>query len=102
MPWAMSRQLGSQLLRETGRVQSLPTFLAPAFARSKTPQSFSTSAARQSRIGGAPLAIPSEVSLNFVDIPRSTSLRKSRTADVPVTAIEVTGPLGKSRQASKS
>ena len=93
MSWSLSRQLGSQLLRETARANSsLPAFLVPAFA-TNAPRSFSTSAPRESRIGGATLSIPSEVSLKFIDLPRPRGL--TRTDDVPTTAVEVTGPLGR-------
>ncbi|KAL1955758.1 hypothetical protein VTO42DRAFT_8156 [Malbranchea cinnamomea] len=92
MSWTLSRYLGNQLLRESVRVNSLPAFLIPAFAHPNPHQSFSTSAPRQSRIGAAPLSIPPEVSLRFIDLPKVAA--KSRTADIPTTAVEVTGPKG--------
>lgn len=92
MSFSLSRRLGSQLLRESARANSfLPAFLVPAFA-TNSPRSFSTTAPRESRIGGAALSIPAEVSLKFIDLPKPRGM--VRAQDVPTTAVEVTGPLG--------
>lgn len=94
MTWTVSRQCYSQLLRESARVNSVPAFLIPAFSLPQRPQTFSTSATRQSRIGAAPLSIPPEVSLNFINLPKSKTVPRANAADIPILAVEVSGPLG--------
>ncbi|KMP01264.1 54S ribosomal protein L6 [Coccidioides immitis RMSCC 2394] len=94
MTWAVSRSCYRQLLRESARVNSLPAFLIPAFSLPQRSQTFSTSAATQSRIGSAPISVPPEVSLKFIDLPKSGATTRVTAADTPAMAVEVSGPLG--------
>lgn len=106
MSWAVSRNsCCRQLLRESARahsqssVHALPSFLVPAFSLpQQRPQSalpFSTSTACQSRIGAAPISVPPEVTLTFVDLPKtSKGTPRANAADVPTMAVDVSGPLG--------
>ncbi|KAI9046223.1 mitochondrial 54S ribosomal protein uL6m [Aspergillus affinis] len=91
----MSRSLAQSCFRQLSRSPlkqgSLPVFLAPAFSSQRT-QCFSTTSPTQSRVGGAALSIPPEVSLKFVDLPQ-TQLR-GMAKEKPKVAIEVKGPLG--------
>lgn len=88
-----TRGLG-QLVRGAARRNSLPAFLVPALALPhKQSHQFSTSSPNRSRIGGAPVSIPSEVSLKFTDIP-PTSVR-SRDTEIPKTKVDIIGPLGR-------
>ncbi|KAJ5826123.1 hypothetical protein N7474_003261 [Penicillium riverlandense] len=82
----------AQLLREPSRRGSLPLFLAPAFSSLRT-QCFSTTSPAQSRVGGAAISIPPEVSMSLVDLPKS--LFRSRGKDIPKVAVEIQGPRGK-------
>ncbi|EEP76399.1 hypothetical protein UREG_01248 [Uncinocarpus reesii 1704] len=95
MTWALSRIYCRQLLRESARLNSLPPFLVPAFSLPPKTQNFSTSAASQSRIGAAPISVPPEVALKFIDLPKSKATTRVTSVDVPVVAVEVSGPLGK-------
>jgi len=81
-----------QLSRNTVRHGSLPSFTTSAASLSRRTQCFSTTAPAQSRIGGAAISVPPEVSLNFIDLPQ-TQVR-GRTKEIPKTAIEIKGPLG--------
>lgn len=71
---------------------SLPIFLAPAFCRPLQAQWFSSTSSTQSRVGGASISVPPEVSLKFIDLPQVQTSRRAQ--DVPKIAIEVKGPLG--------
>jgi hypothetical protein len=46
----------------------------------------------QSRVGGTAISVPPEVSLNLVDIPKSTT--RVRGKDVPKFTAEIKGPKG--------
>ncbi|EEH17386.2 hypothetical protein PABG_07382 [Paracoccidioides brasiliensis Pb03] len=95
MNWAMSRSCYRQLLKESMRTNYLPAFILPAFSLPhNNSKQFSTSTAAQSRIGAAPLSIPSEVSLNFIELPVAKNSTVRPGKDIPTTAVEVTGPLG--------
>ena len=87
---AVNRSL-RRSLRASSTSTSIPVFLLPKWFLGR---SFSSSPVSQSRIGNAPISVPPQVSLRFFDLPR-TDLR-SRKKDVPVLAVEVTGPLGTS------
>ena len=93
---AMSSSIPQSCLRQFSRTSfrqgALPTFLTPAFSLPQRTQCFSTTAPAQSRVGGAAISVPPEVSLNFIDLPQ-TQVR-GRTKEIPKTAIEVKGPLG--------
>ncbi|CAG8032732.1 unnamed protein product [Penicillium salamii] len=80
-----------QLLREPFQRSSLPIFLAPAFSSSRS-QCFSTTSPAQSRVGGAPISIPPEVTFNLVDLPET--LTRTRGKDIPKFAAEIKGPRG--------
>lgn len=92
----MSCQIASgslrRLVRESSTYGSLPVFLLPCLTRSHQARTFSSSRASHSRIGSAAIPIPPEVSLRFFDLPKSNV--RSRKKDVPVSAVEVAGPLG--------
>ncbi|KAL2012305.1 hypothetical protein VTN00DRAFT_5023 [Thermoascus crustaceus] len=92
MSCAVSRSCFRQLLRDPVRNTSLPAFLVPAFSQPLRAQCFSTTSPAQSRVGGAPISIPPEVSLKFIDLPQ-TQVR-GRAKETPKTAIEVNGPKG--------
>lgn len=79
------------LVRESATFRDVPTFLAPGVCHAASRQ-FSTSQNFNSRIGKEPISIPAEVTLRFYDLPRSNV--RSRKADMPSSAVEVTGPLG--------
>ena len=72
-----------RLLKEAAKTQTVPSFLVPAFS---TPQQrhFTTAQPRRSRVGNAPIAVPSEVSLRFFDLPKTNA--RSRKLDTPTTA----------------
>jgi len=79
---------------------SLPTFLVPAFApRCPRTSYFSTTSTRRSRIGSAPISIPSEVKFRFIQPPAvktvSNSVRNNPSEEQISSRIEVEGPLGK-------
>jgi large subunit ribosomal protein L6 len=81
-----------RLVQESPSSTLLPVFLLPCLANSHQARGFSSSRTRYSRVGGAAISVPPEVSLRFFDLPK-TNLR-SRKKDVPVSAVEVAGPLG--------
>ncbi|KAF7511057.1 hypothetical protein GJ744_005288 [Endocarpon pusillum] len=81
-----------RLVREPQTASLVPVFLLPCLAKPYQARSFSCSAASYSRVGGAAISIPPEVSLRFFDLPKSNV--RSRAKDVPVSAVEVAGPLG--------
>ncbi|KAM5474550.1 54S ribosomal protein L6 mitochondrial [Microsporum audouinii] len=99
MALATSRNCYRQFLRESSRPYAAstpvtqPSFLLPTFSRPQA-LSFSTSAPRQSRIGAAPIAVPPEVSLEFRDLPLDKTTSKVKAEYTPVTAVDITGPLG--------
>ncbi|KKK22892.1 hypothetical protein P175DRAFT_0497142 [Aspergillus ochraceoroseus IBT 24754] len=80
-----------QLARNSSR-QRVPVFLAPELARAQQTQCFSTTPRTQSRMGGAAISVPPEVSLKFIDLPQTQIRGKAK--DQPKVAIEVKGPLG--------
>ncbi|OJJ45304.1 hypothetical protein ASPZODRAFT_152979 [Penicilliopsis zonata CBS 506.65] len=92
MSCSISRSCLKQLTRDPLRGSSLPVFLAPAFSRPLRAQCFSSTSPAQSRIGGAPVSVPPEVSLQFINI-RNPKVR-GRGKEIPNTAIEIKGPLG--------
>ncbi|KAF3492399.1 mitochondrial 54S ribosomal protein YmL16 [Arthroderma uncinatum] len=102
MALAASRNCCRQLLRESSRINAAPTstsppsFLLPAFSRSSRSQAhpFSTSAPRESRIGASPISVPPEVSLEFRDLPKVQAASRATAEYTPVTAVDITGPLG--------
>lgn len=74
---------------------SIPSFLLPAFQpSSQRTSSFSTSASCCSKIGGAPLSVPQDVSFRILAPPQQKSgARVSRTQTG--STVEIEGPLGK-------
>lgn len=87
----LPQRCARQLLREPFQRGSLPLFLTPAFSPSRT-QCFSISSPMQSRVGGAAISVPPEVSLNLVDIPKSAT--GARGKDVPKFEALIKGPKG--------
>src|SRR5699024_9240511 len=81
-----------QLSRNALGRASFPSFSSPAASLSRRTQCFSTTAPAQSRVGGAAISVPPEVSLSFIDLPQ-TQVR-GRTKEISKTAIEIKGPLG--------
>lgn len=61
-------------------------------SRSQPTQCFSTTPPAQSRVGGAAISIPPEVTLGFVNLPQTQA--RGAGKDQPKIAIEVNGPLG--------
>ena len=94
MPCTSARQPLQRLLSESSSVRQIASFLAPSITCKPNQKGFSTTQKSLSRIGGAAISVPPEVSLRFYDLPKSNV--RSRKADVPTSAIEVVGPLGKS------
>ncbi|KAJ5669816.1 Ribosomal protein L6 bacterial-type [Penicillium macrosclerotiorum] len=88
---SLSQRCTRQLLREPFQRGSLPLFLTPAFSSPRA-QCFSTTVPAQSRVGGAAISVPPEVSLNLVDIPKSTV--RVRGKDTPKFAAHIKGPKG--------
>lgn len=88
MSASIPQRCARQLLREASQRSSLPIFLAPAFS----PRAFSTTSPAQSRVGGAAISIPPEVSFKLVDLPKS--LVRTRGKDIPKYAAEIKGPRG--------
>ncbi|CAG7976876.1 unnamed protein product [Penicillium olsonii] len=88
---SLPQRCARQLLREPFQRGSLPIFLAPAFSQPRS-QCFSTTSPSQSRVGGAPITIPPEVSFKLVDIPET--LTRTRGKDIPKFAAEIKGPRG--------
>ncbi|KAL4795092.1 ribosomal protein L6, alpha-beta domain-containing protein [Aspergillus venezuelensis] len=85
----MTTFLSQSCLRQLTRG---PIFKTTPFSRAQPSQCFSTTPRVQSRIGGAAISIPQEVSLKFIDLPQTQARGSSEIP--PKTAIEVTGPLG--------
>ena len=81
-----------RLARELPSCSPLSVYLLPRLTIPYQTRSFSSSPTILSRIGGAAIPIPPEVSLRFIDLPKSNV--RSRKKDVPVSAVEVSGPLG--------
>lgn len=46
----------------------------------------------QSRVGGAPISVPPEVSFNLVDLPKS--VMQVRGKDIPKYSAQIKGPKG--------
>lgn len=90
MSCSIPQRCARQLLREPFQRGSLPIFLAPAF--SPRTQCFSTTSPAQSRVGGAALSIPPEVSFKLIDIP--ATLSRTRGKDIPKFMAEIKGPKG--------
>ncbi|KAJ9224509.1 hypothetical protein DTO212C5_5086 [Paecilomyces variotii] len=93
MSCAVSRSCFRQLMRDPLRNNAVPSFLVPAFSQPLRAQCFSTTSPAQSRVGGAPISIPPDVSLNFIDLPQAQTRGRS-AKDIPKTAVQVKGPLG--------
>ncbi|KAJ5899370.1 Ribosomal protein L6 bacterial-type [Penicillium taxi] len=87
----LSHRCARQLLKEPFQRGSLPLFLTPAFSPARA-QCFSTTSPAQSRVGGASISVPPEVSLKLVDLPTSSS--RTRGKDVPTVAAHIKGPKG--------
>lgn len=79
-------------MRDPLRSNAVPSFLVPAFSQPLRAQ-FSTTSPAQSRVGGAPISIPPDVSLTFIDLPQAQTRGRS-AKDIPKTAVQVKGPLG--------
>ena len=90
----LPQRCARQLLREPFQRRSLPLFLTPAFSPSRI-QSFSSTSPAQSRVGGAPISIPPEVSLSLIDAPRAVT--QGRGKDVGKFAAQIKGPKGMCR-----
>ncbi|KAL4885660.1 ribosomal protein L6, alpha-beta domain-containing protein [Aspergillus karnatakaensis] len=60
--------------------------------RAQQTQLFSTTPRAQSRVGGAAISVPPEVSLKFIDLPQTEA--RGQAKDQPKVAIEIAGPLG--------
>jgi hypothetical protein len=88
MSASIPQRCARQLFREISQRSSVPVFLAPAFS----PRAFSTTSPAQSRVGGAAISIPPEVSFKLVDLPKS--LIRTRGKDVPKYAAQIKGPRG--------
>ncbi|KAJ4371308.1 54S ribosomal protein L6 mitochondrial [Neocucurbitaria cava] len=69
---------------------SIPTFLLPALSRPSASRTFTTTAPCQSKIGSAPLSVPSGVT--FRVIAPSAKGRGSRVQSM--STVEIKGPLG--------
>ena len=80
-----------EILWKSSQRCSLPLFLTPAFSTSRA-QCFSTTIPAHSRIGGAPISVPLEVSLNLVDLPEASV--RTRGKDIPKFAAHIKGPKG--------
>lgn len=89
----LSQSCFRQLARSPLRQGPLPNFLVPAFSHPLRTQPFSTTSPVQSRVGGAAITVPPEVSLKFIDLPQPKT--KAKSVDFPNMAVEVKGPLGK-------
>ncbi|OQD73895.1 hypothetical protein PENDEC_c013G01656 [Penicillium decumbens] len=87
----LPQRCARQLLREPFQRRSLPLFLTPAFSPSPA-QCFSTTSPMKSRVGGAPISVPPEVTLSLVDLPKT--LVRARGKDVPKLAAHIKGPKG--------
>ncbi|MCJ1443040.1 MAG: hypothetical protein MMC23_003537 [Stictis urceolatum] len=88
-----ARSAASRLITQSSRF-SIPDFLVPVFSFTKAKRLFSNSPTIASRIGAAPLSVPSEVNLRLLDpIAARSSGIVSKSRDVQV--LEVEGPSGK-------
>src|SRR5947207_12833905 len=94
MSLVVSRHCFRQILKDHTCTNLLPAFLVPAFALTQGQQCFSTTAPARSRVGAEALSIPTGVSLRFIDLQGSNSVGRGRAKYAPVTAVEVSGPLG--------
>ncbi|KAI4269881.1 MAG: hypothetical protein LQ337_007024 [Flavoplaca oasis] len=75
-------------------IVALPDFLVPSLHNPpfSTRRAFTSSAPRSSRVGAAPIALPSDVNLRLLDPPKR---RGAVTRIEPPKIVEVEGPLGK-------
>ncbi|ETN39319.1 uncharacterized protein HMPREF1541_05542 [Cyphellophora europaea CBS 101466] len=80
-----------RLLRQAAQTREISSFLVPALSQ----RSFSTSISRSSRIGKEPITIPPEVSLQFIELPRSNA--RTRKIDAATSVVAIKGPLGELR-----
>ncbi|KAJ5173323.1 hypothetical protein N7492_005916 [Penicillium capsulatum] len=87
----LPQRCARQLLREPFQRGSLPLFLTPAFSPARA-QCFSTTTPAQSRVGGAAISVPPEVSLDIVDLPKNLS--RTRGKDIPKVSAQIKGPRG--------
>ncbi|OQE22941.1 hypothetical protein PENSTE_c009G04274 [Penicillium steckii] len=87
----LPQRCARQLLREPFQRGSLPLFLTPAFSPSRA-QCFSTTAPAQSRVGGAAISVPPEVSFTLLDLPKTVN--RGHGKDVPTHAAHIKGPKG--------
>ncbi|RAK94991.1 mitochondrial 54S ribosomal protein uL6m [Aspergillus ibericus CBS 121593] len=92
MSCSLTQSCFRQLARSPLRQGPLPVYLAPAFSHPLRTQPFSTTSPAHSRVGGAAISVPPEVSLKFVDFPQPKT--KAKSIDYPKMTIEVKGPLG--------
>jgi large subunit ribosomal protein L6 len=86
----LSQTCSRQLARGSLPKRS-PTIPAP-LSFSQPLRCFSTTLRAQSRVGGAPVSVPPEVSLKFIDLPQVQG--RGAGKDQPKVAVEVNGPLG--------
>jgi large subunit ribosomal protein L6 len=89
---AASRHSLKLVLQDPARSCSLPAFLIPAFSQLLSARCFSTTYPTNSRVGGAPISVPPDVTLKFIDLPGMQF--RGRAKDMPKIAVEVTGPRG--------
>lgn len=87
------------LLREGHSQQEVLGFLVPSLSKATTKRSFSSSSSHLSRVGMAPISIPTDVSLRFFDLPKAA---KSRHVDAPASAVEITGPQGTRKNTNRT
>ncbi len=95
MPCTAARHPLQKLVTESCSFRQIPSFLVPSLANARCQRSFSTTRTSQSRVGGATISVPPEVSLRFYDLPKSNV--RSRKTDLPTSAVDVVGPLGRCR-----
>ncbi|KAL5336664.1 ribosomal protein L6, alpha-beta domain-containing protein [Aspergillus crustosus] len=90
----MTTFLPQSCLRQLARgslTKKASNFSSPLL-RSQQTQPFSSTPRAQSRVGGAAISIPPEVSLKFIDLPQTEARGKAN--DQPKIAVEISGPLG--------
>ncbi|KAJ5627020.1 54S ribosomal protein L6 [Penicillium herquei] len=87
----LPQRCARQLLREPFQRRSLPLFLTPAFSPSRV-QCFSSTSPAQSRIGGAPISVPPEVSLSLIDAPNAGAQGRGKSASK--VSAHIKGPKG--------
>ncbi|KAJ5093749.1 Ribosomal protein L6 bacterial-type [Penicillium angulare] len=87
----LPQRCARKLLREPFQRRSLPLFLTPAFSPSRV-QCFSSTSPAQSRVGGAAISVPPEVSLNLIDAPKDVT--QSRGKEIIKLIAQIKGPKG--------